>query len=83
MRLPAVPRCQPNTSRRAILIFIVAYNAKTTLPWVLDRIPASLRRENVEVLVIDDSSPDDTFRTGLDYAASHRDDTGLKITILR
>ena len=72
--LPATPR---------ILIFIVAYNAKTTLPWVLDRIPESLRRENVEVLVIDDSSPDDTFQTGIDYAASHRDHSGLSITVLR
>ena len=66
-----------------ILIFIVAYNAKTTLGWVLDRIPESLRRKNVEVLVIDDSSPDDTFQTGVDYAATHRDRSGLLITVLR
>jgi glycosyltransferase involved in cell wall biosynthesis len=65
-----------------ILIFVVAYNARTTLTWVLDRIPASLRRANVEVLVIDDSSPDDTFQTGVDYA-SRQEDSGLKITILR
>ena len=73
----------PNAPSPRILIFIVAYNAKTTLPWVLDRIPASLRRENVEVLVIDDSSPDDTFHTGLDYVRTHHDDSGLKITVLR
>ena len=71
----------PSDATPRILIFIVAYNAKTTLSWVLDRIPASLRRENVEVLVIDDSSPDDTFQTGVEYAASHRDDSGLAITV--
>ena len=66
-----------------ILIFIVAYNATTTLPWVLDRIPAELHRDHVEVLVIDDSSPDGTFFTGVDYAASHQDASGLKIHVLR
>ncbi len=63
-----------------ILIFIVAYNARTTLSWVLDRIPAGMRGANVEVLVIDDSSPDDTFQTGVAYAATH---AGAKITVLR
>ena len=76
-----MPNTQPPTPR--ILIFIVAYNARTTLPWVLDRIPASLRRDNVEALVIDDSSPDNTFQTGLDYVAQHQHDSGLKITVLR
>ena len=66
-----------------VLIFIVAYNATTTLPWVLDRIPESLRRDHVEVLVIDDSSPDDTFRTGLDYVSTHQEESGLKIHVLR
>ncbi len=75
MDLPSHPTAPPR-----ILIFIVAYNARTTLSWVLDRIPASLRSENVEVLVIDDSSPDDTFQTGVAYAATH---DGLKITVLR
>ena len=65
-----------------ILIFIVAYNATGTLSWVLDRIPASLRRENVEVLVIDDSSPDNTFRAGMDYVTGC-EDSGFKITVLR
>ena len=65
-----------------ILIFIVAYNATSTLSWVLDRIPASLRRENVEVLVIDDSSPDNTFRAGMNYVAGCEDGP-FKITVLR
>ena len=70
----------PQTPR--ILIFIVAYNATSTLSWVLDRIPKSLRRENVEVLVIDDSSPDNTFRTGMDYVSGCAD-SPFKITVLR
>ncbi len=73
----------PPAPEPRILVFIVAYNATTTLPWVLDRIPASMRRENVEVLVIDDSSPDETFRTGVDYVASHRAESSVKITVLR
>ncbi len=73
---------RPVRSQQRVLIFIVAYNAKSTLAWVLDRIPESLRQEHVEVLVIDDSSPDDTFVHGVRYVASHRD-RGLKITVLR
>ncbi len=74
------PSARPPQPR--VLIFIVAYNARTTLGWVLDRIPAAMRHPNVEVLVIDDSSPDDTFRTGVDYVQKHAD-AGLKVTILR
>ena len=83
--MPFLPdaRSTPNAPAPRILIFIVAYNARTTLGWVLDRIPESLRRDNVEVLVIDDSSPDNTFQTGLDYVSRHRHDSGLKITVLR
>src|SRR5678816_3855156 len=50
---------------KRLLIFIVAYNAEKTLERVLDRIPEKLRGPNVEVLVIDDFSKDDTFHTGL------------------
>ena len=52
-------------SKKRILIFIVAYNAEKTIGSVLRRIPAELREGNVEVLVIDDSSKDDTFAAGL------------------
>ena len=45
-----VPTRRSSTPTPRILIFIVAYNARTTLPWVLDRIPESLRRDNVEAL---------------------------------
>ncbi len=71
-----------SSAQQRVLIFVVAYNAKTTLAWVLDRIPQSLHHENVEVLVIDDSSQDDTFRRGVDYTSCHRD-LGLKFTVLR
>ena len=50
-----------------VLIFIVAYNAETTIEKVLSRIPASLHQRRVEVLIIDDSSRDETFLNGLRY----------------
>src|SRR5205814_5192321 len=67
-------------AEKRLLIFVVAYNAATTLASVLQRIPESLRNDNVEVLVIDDFSKDDTFSTGL----AHERATGpLRITMLR
>lgn len=48
--------------RGRLLIFIVAYNAERTIESVLKRIPHSLsERYDVEVLIIDDSSQDNTF----------------------
>lgn len=45
-----------------LLIFIVAYNAEKTIESVLKRIPSLLQDlYEVEVLIIDDSSQDDTF----------------------
>lgn len=53
-----------------LLVFIVAYHAETTIEKVLRRVPPSLADDfDVEVLIIDDSSKDATFLTGLD--ASH------------
>jgi glycosyltransferase involved in cell wall biosynthesis len=70
----------PAPAQKRVLIFIVAYNAETTITSVLNRIPASLRRPGVEVLIIDDSSKDATFATGL----KHEDREGdFRITILR
>ena len=52
-------------NRPKLLVFVVAYNAETTIKSVLTRIPASLSDEyRVEVLVIDDSSRDQTFEKG-------------------
>ena len=60
--LPAAPR---KTAR--VLVFIVAYNAETTLASVLKRIPQELREHELDVLVIDDSSQDKTFEVGVRY----------------
>ena len=65
---------------KRVLIFIVAYNAETTIEQVLTRIPASLHQRDVEVLIIDDSSRDQTFREGLRYQQAH---STFKITVLR
>ncbi len=49
-------------SKPRVLVFIVAYQAETTIEKVLTRIPASLNEEyDVEVLIIDDASADATF----------------------
>src|SRR5260221_12065032 len=74
------PPMSLDLSGKRVLIFVVAYNAEKTIESVLDRIPAELRTTNVEVLIIDDSSKDATFHTGL-----KREDTtsDFKITILR
>lgn len=48
-----------------LLVFIVAYNAEKTIESVLKRIPVSLASSyEVEVLIIDDSSQDETFMKG-------------------
>jgi glycosyltransferase involved in cell wall biosynthesis len=65
-------------TRPRILIFVVAYEAESTLAKVLERIPDSVFDDDTEVLVIDDSSRDRTFETGLRLSrATHR-----KITVL-
>ena len=63
-----------------VLIFIVAYNAETTIEKVLSRIPPSLHQDGVEVLIIDDSSRDETFLNVLRYQRAH---SAFKITVLR
>lgn len=48
-----------------VLIFVVAYNAESTLTKVIQRIPSQLFEEHdTEILVIDDASTDDTFQAG-------------------
>jgi len=44
-------------------VFIVAYNAVTTLRKVLDRIPAEAWERLREVYVFDDASTDDTDKS--------------------
>jgi glycosyltransferase involved in cell wall biosynthesis len=63
-----------------LLVFVVAYNAERTLASVLDRIPRTPELGEMEVLVVDDASPDATFREGVDYKLSH---PGLRIHVLK
>ncbi|HEX2734799.1 MAG TPA: bifunctional glycosyltransferase/class I SAM-dependent methyltransferase [Polyangiaceae bacterium] len=58
-------------ARLKIAIFIVSYNAASTLSWVLDRIPESVWEDVEEVFVFDDSSKDDTYLLGLGYKVHH------------
>jgi glycosyltransferase involved in cell wall biosynthesis len=77
---------EPSTTERMdlrgkrVLIFVVAYNAETTIEKVLGRIPVSLHSEDVEVLIIDDSSKDETFRNGIRF---QQQNSAFKITVLR
>ncbi|MET0411508.1 MAG: bifunctional glycosyltransferase/class I SAM-dependent methyltransferase [Polyangiaceae bacterium] len=57
--------------KKRIAIFIVTYNAASTLRQVLDRIPESVWDKVEEVFVFDDESKDDTFLVGMGYKAHH------------
>jgi glycosyltransferase involved in cell wall biosynthesis len=76
----AIEGYHPLRSRKPrVLIFVVAYEAESTLGKVLDRIPESVfRHHQTEVLVIDDSSRDKTFEKGLDSSRASRH----RITVL-
>jgi glycosyltransferase involved in cell wall biosynthesis len=76
---PAAPD-RVDLGGKRLLIFIVAYNAEMTIEKVLSRIPQSLQSGDVEVLIIDDFSKDDTFVNGLRY---QQRDSAFKITVLR
>jgi glycosyltransferase involved in cell wall biosynthesis len=53
-------------TRPKLLVFIVAYEAESTLEKVIARVPDEVfARYDTEVLVIDDSSKDRTFEAGL------------------
>src|ERR1043166_3469392 len=80
MHLTQVPPQGTDPNKKRILIFVVAYNAETTIEKVLARIPTRLHSENVEVLIIDDSSRDNTFVRGLHCQKKLPD---FKITVLR
>jgi glycosyltransferase involved in cell wall biosynthesis len=55
---------------KRIGIFIVAYNALTTVNKVLDRIPADVWGNVEEVVVFDDASQDATYELALGYKQS-------------
>ncbi len=56
---------------KRIAIFVVAYNAVSTLRRVLDRIPVEVWNKVEEVFVFDDESQDDTYLVGMGYKAFH------------
>ncbi len=83
MRLKELEHSAPghvDLNGKRLLIFIVAYNAETTIEKVLRRIPPCLHCKDVEVLIIDDSSRDNTFASGLRYQQKN---STFKITVLR
>ncbi len=52
---------------KRIGIFVVAYNAESTLTAVLDRIPDQIVAKVEEIFVFDDSSTDNTYEIGQSY----------------
>ena len=65
---------------KSLLIFIVAYNAESTLLSTLRRIPESLHKKcHCRILIIDDSSVDETFTLGLDFK---KQNPGLDMEVL-
>ncbi len=74
-------RSAPAEHRPRLLIFVIAYQAESTLVQVLERIPRSVFRDwDCEILVVDDASRDRTFDIGRAYQESHPD---LPLTVLR
>jgi glycosyltransferase involved in cell wall biosynthesis len=70
-----------NRSKPRLLIFIVAYFAERTIEKVVRRIPVNLLDTfDVEILIIDDSSQDDTFAKGTGLGG--RADIHFKVTVL-
>ena len=64
-----------------LLIFVIAYQAESTLVQVLERIPRTVFRDwDCEILVVDDASRDRTFDIGREYQEAHAD---LPLTVLR
>src|SRR4051812_27443278 len=80
MRPTIAQSSHPHLGDKRLLVFIVAYNAESTIERVLACIPKCLHSEQVEVLIIDDSSKDNTFLNGLRYQNTQTD---FRITVLR
>ncbi len=66
--------------KKSLLVFVVAYNAESTLLSTLRRIPESLyKKYRCRILIIDDSSGDETFTLGLDFK---KQNPGLDMEVL-
>lgn len=64
-----------------LLVFVIAYQAESTLALVLERIPPVVFRDyECEVLVVDDASNDRTFEIGQEYRRQH---PTVPVTVLR
>lgn len=66
-------------SSKKVLIFIVAYNAETTIEKVLERIPPAIFQYDYEILIIDDQSVDRTFEIACQCKHRH---PHLNLTVL-
>jgi glycosyltransferase involved in cell wall biosynthesis len=53
--------------KRRVLIFVVAYNAERTIQSVIQRIPVELQAHDTHILIIDDSSKDQTFERAQEF----------------
>src|ERR1700753_2044193 len=70
----------PAARKKRVLIFIVAFNAEKTIQQVIRRIPQSLIAYETEILIIDDSSRDQTFERAHDV--EREGDMPFPITVL-
>ena len=76
-----IQRMPERRTQPRLLIFVIAYQAESTLVQVLERIPRSVFRDwDCEILVVDDASADRTFDIGRQYQEAHPD---LPLTVLR
>jgi glycosyltransferase involved in cell wall biosynthesis len=66
--------------RKRIGIFVIAYNAESTLTTLLERIPADIVAKVEEIFVFDDCSSDNTYEVGRSYSAGVAAD---KLTVHR
>ncbi|MEY4581757.1 MAG: hypothetical protein RL701_6460 [Pseudomonadota bacterium] len=72
---------QGNHVQKRFLVFVIAYQAETTLRKVLERIPRTIFSGlSTEVLVVDDASADRTFEIGMEYRDAHPE---IRLTVLR
>ncbi|PCI40755.1 MAG: glycosyl transferase [Elusimicrobia bacterium] len=54
-----------------IAIFIPAFNAASTLPKVLDRIPPEIKEKVKQIFIIDNASADNSYLIGVGYREKH------------
>ena len=65
---------------KRIGIFVIAYNAESTLTTLLERIPADIVAKVEEIFVFDDCSPDNTYEVGRSYTEGA---AAAKLTVYR